>query len=87
MRDITGDLQERAYYCEEQIRSIYAHFDKMVQQLQSERDMRVADLKSGLVTIEKLLQFEDRFMENVVPLSNPQTPILSLADRLKAANA
>jgi hypothetical protein len=35
------DLQERANVVEEQIRAIYAHFEKVVQQLQSERDARV----------------------------------------------
>lgn len=41
MRDIRSDLQERANLCEEQIRAACAHFDAMVQRLQSERDMRM----------------------------------------------
>jgi hypothetical protein len=45
MRDIRCDLQERANVVEEQIRAIYAHFEKVVQQLQSERDARVAELQ------------------------------------------
>jgi hypothetical protein len=48
MRDIRSDLQERANFIEEQIRAAYAHFEKAVQQLQSERDARVADLQGGV---------------------------------------
>ena len=48
MRDIRGDLQERAIFVDEQIRAAAAHFDKAIQQLQTERDARIADLKAGL---------------------------------------
>ncbi len=86
MRDIRGDLQERAILCEEQIRAACAHFEKMVQQLQSERDMRIADLKAGLATIERLMAFEDSLMGNVVALANPPAPRPSLTERIKAAS-
>jgi hypothetical protein len=86
MRDIRSDLQERANFCEEQIRRACAHFEKMIQQLQSERDMRIADLKSGLAIIEKLREFENSRAGNVVTLANPSAPRLSLADRIKAAS-
>jgi len=43
MRDIRGDLQERANLVDEQIRAAVAHFDKAIQQLQTERDARIAD--------------------------------------------
>ena len=45
MRDIRSDLQERANFIEQQIRAAHSHFEKMVQQLQRERDVRIADLK------------------------------------------
>jgi hypothetical protein len=47
MRDIRGDLQERAILVDEQIRTAAAHFDKAIQQLQTERDARIADLKAA----------------------------------------
>jgi len=72
MRDIRCDLQERANVVEEQIRAIYAHFEKVVQQLQSERDARVAELQGTHTIINQLLEFESAFMGNVVPLENPQ---------------
>ena len=55
MRDIRSDLQQRANLCEEQIRTACAHFEAMVQRLQSERDMRIADLKSGLAWLRSAL--------------------------------
>ena len=48
MRDIRCDLQERANVVEEQIRAIYAHFEKVVQQLQGERDARVAEFRGNI---------------------------------------
>ena len=83
MRDIRSDLEERARIIEEQLRAAYAQFDKMVQQLQSERDARVSDLKEMLATIDKLMQFEARAMEKVVTLDSPSQ---SLADRLRAVS-
>lgn len=42
MRDIRSDLQERANFIDDQIRAAHSHFEKMVQQLQSELDARLA---------------------------------------------
>lgn len=86
MRDIRGDLQERANLIEEQIRGAYAHFEKVVQQLQMERDATVAGLQESHTMINKLIEFEASFMDNVVTMSNPPAPRLSLAKRMKAAS-
>jgi hypothetical protein len=75
MRDIRCDLQERVNVVEEQIRAIYAHFEKVVQQLECERDARVAELQGTHTIITQLLEFESAFMGNVVPLENPQAEI------------
>jgi hypothetical protein len=74
MRDIRCDLQERAHVVEEQIRAIYAHFEKVVQQLQSDRDARVAELQGTHSIISQLIEFESAFMDNVVPLENSLAP-------------
>jgi hypothetical protein len=87
MRDIRSDLEERAHIIQEQVRAAYAHFERIVQQLQSERDARVADLKGSLAMIEKLIQFEAGIMGNVVTLEDSSASQPSLADRIKAANA
>jgi len=77
MRDIRGDLQERAFLVDEQIRAAAAHFDKAVQQLQTERDARIADLKAALAMIAKFMEFEERFLYKtppVTPASAHNTP-------------
>src|SRR5262245_51086508 len=72
MRDIRSDLQERATLIDEQFRAAVAHFDKTVQQIQTERDARIAELKSGLAMIAKFMEFEERFL--------PKPPLLALAE-------
>jgi hypothetical protein len=68
MRDIRSDLQERATLIDGEIRAAYAHFEKTVQQLQSERDARISDLKSGLAMIGKFMEFEERYLGNSSPV-------------------
>jgi hypothetical protein len=87
MRDIRDDLQERANFCEEQIRAVCRQFDQVVQQMQGERDARIADLKSGLTMIQKLIEFEQTLMGKLVPLPKASTPPRSLVERIRAANA
>jgi hypothetical protein len=86
MRDIRGDLQQRAQLCEEQIRAAFAHFEAMVQQLHMERDARIADLKTAHAMIERLIVFEETLMENVVTLESPTAQDNALVERLRAAN-
>ena len=57
-----------------------------MQQLQRERDTRVADLNQTLAMIDKLMQFESGVMDNVVTLENPSAQS-SLVDRIRAVNA
>jgi hypothetical protein len=86
MRDIRSDLEERAHIIQEQVKVAYAHFERMAQQLQSERDARIADLKGSLAMIEKLIQFETGIVSNVVKPENAPASQPSLADRMKAVN-
>jgi hypothetical protein len=78
MRDIRIDLQERARLIEDQISASYAQFEKMIEQLQSERESRVSELKSELAALSKLMEVEHRRMANVLPLATqapaPQSP-------------
>jgi hypothetical protein len=87
MRDIRADLEERAHIIQEQIRAAYAHFEKVMHQLQNERDARVSDLKGTLAMIDKLIQFETSSMHNVVTLENPPASQPFIVDRIRAANA
>jgi hypothetical protein len=79
MRDIRSDLQERATLIDEQIRAAYAHFENTIQQLKTERDAKIADLKSGLATLTKCMEFEERFLGSA-PLTVPPSPLVALAD-------
>ena len=81
MRDIRNDLAERARLIEDQISTAYAQFEKMLEQLQNERDGKVSDLKSEFAALGKLMEVENRRMANVLPLA-VQGPAaqLSLAD-------
>jgi hypothetical protein len=80
MRDIRNDLQERARLIEDQISAAYAQFEKMVEQLQGERDGRVSELKAELTALGKLMEAEHRRMANVLPLQVPAAPQVSLPD-------
>ena len=79
MRDIRGDLQERAILVDEQIRAAVAHFDQAVQQLQTERDARLAELTASLAMITKFMEIEERFLHNTPPVT-PASPLLALAE-------
>jgi hypothetical protein len=79
MRDIRGDLEERANLCKEQIRAAHTAFESIVQKLQRERDTRIADLKSVLRMIERLLEFENSHIGNVVTLPSTSVQHLTLA--------
>ena len=79
MRDIRSDLQERATLVDDQLRAAVAHFDTAIQQLQSERDARVAGLKSDLSVITKFMEFEERLLHNTPPVV-PASPLVALAE-------
>jgi hypothetical protein len=80
MRDIRNDLQERVRLIEDQISSSYAQFEKMIEQLQSEREARVSELQAELSALGKLMEVEHRRMANVLPLQAPAATEVSLAD-------
>ena len=84
MRDIRSDLEERVQFIQERLRGSNAHFEKVVQQLQNQRDAKVADLKDTLVMIKKLIQFETSAMnDEVLTLEHPSASQSSLADRMR----
>jgi hypothetical protein len=58
----------------------------MIQQLQRERDTRIGDLKSLLTMIDRLIDFENSHMDNVLTLPSTSVQHLTLSDRIKAAN-
>ena len=60
MRDIRGDLQERADLLAKQIGAAQEQFDKIIEQLKQEHATRLDDLKSGLDTVRLVIGIEDR---------------------------
>ena len=60
MRDIRGDLQERAGLVEQQINTAQNQFKRVIEQLKSEHDSRAIDLKAALNVVNKVIEIEHR---------------------------
>lgn len=56
MRDIRGDLQERANLFEQQINAEHAQFDNLIEQLKREQDSRLEDLKAQLQAVNRVIE-------------------------------
>jgi hypothetical protein len=59
--------EARINLMEERIKAANAHCEEKVKQLQKERDAMVADLKSGIAMVGKLMDFEQQQMGSVAP--------------------
>lgn len=70
MRDIRGDLQERADLLAKQIGAAQEQFDKLIEQLKQEHATRLDDLKSGLDTVRLVIGIEDRRAVSSLPGTN-----------------
>lgn len=73
MRDIRGDLQDRANLLAEQISAAQDQFDKLIEQLKHEHATRVDGLKSGLDTVRLVIRIEDRRASKSPPATNKQS--------------
>jgi hypothetical protein len=60
MRDIRGDLQDRANLLEEQINAHQAQYDSLIEQFKREYDARLEDLKAELEAVTRLMDLELR---------------------------
>ena len=63
MRDIRGDLQDRAALLEEQIKAQEAQYENLIEQLQKEQESRLADLRGELEAVSRLMELECRRFE------------------------
>jgi hypothetical protein len=86
MRDIRSDLHERANAAEEEIRSFYADCEKMIEQLQKERDAKVARAKAKLDMLSKLIEFENEDVGKVSSVT-PPAALPPLASVVPLANS
>ena len=79
MRDIRSDLQEAGNSRRRSDQNcLIAQFENTIQQLKTERDTKIADLKSGIAMIAKCMEFEERFLANSPPTAT--SPPVALAD-------
>jgi hypothetical protein len=60
MRDIRGDLQERASLVEQQINATQNQFKRLMEQLKVEHDSREIDLKAALSAVNRVIEIEHR---------------------------
>ena len=60
MRDIRGDLQDRANLLQEQISTTQAQFNRHIEQLRREHETRLEDLKSALDNVHMVIGIEGR---------------------------
>jgi hypothetical protein len=60
MRDIRGDLQDRANLIAEQIGTTQGQFDKQIEQLKNQRQTILEDLKSALHQVHLVIGIEGR---------------------------
>jgi hypothetical protein len=74
MRDIRGDLQERANLLEEQISAVQGQFDRRIDQLKREHETRLKDLKSALDTVHMVIGIEGRLGRPSPSLIRQVTP-------------
>ena len=74
MRDIRGELQERANLFEGQINAHEAQFDKLIDQLKRDHNQRLEDLKTELEAVNRLLDFELRRFSSAPAAPAAQTP-------------
>jgi hypothetical protein len=76
MRDIRGDLQDRANLLSEQISAAQGQFDKFIEQLKLEHQGKLEDLKSDLDAVRMVMKAEDPLASVMSPgkQSEPRPP-------------
>jgi hypothetical protein len=72
MRDIRGDLQDRAALLEEQLNAQEAQFDQLIEQLKREHDTRLEDFRAELDAVNRLMELELRRIESAPPSQRTQ---------------
>ena len=73
MRDIRGDLQDRASLLEEQINAHETEFESLIEELKREHDSRLEDLKAELEAVTRLMEVELRRLSSAPAAPTVQT--------------
>jgi len=91
MRDIRGDLQERAKLLDEEIGATQDQFDKIMEHLKLEHQRKTEDLKSDLDAVQMVIKTEDRLFGSPAELQSeslsPQYPCWQQAQSRQSASA
>jgi hypothetical protein len=85
MRDIRGDLQERANLLEQQINAAQAEFEKLIEQLKREQNSRLDDLKAELEAVNRVMEIEHRRATSAPKPQQPQPLANFLVRKLSEA--
>jgi hypothetical protein len=85
MRDIRGDLEERAAWLEKQISSAQAHFDMLVERFKAEHESRLKPVRVECDAVRVLLGGEDRRLGNGATALKPQAPAQGPQAKLEQA--
>lgn len=72
MRDIRGDLQDRANLLDEQVKAQQAQFEKLVDQLKREHESRLEELRIEQAAVNTLMEIENRRMSGAGSMSQTQ---------------
>jgi hypothetical protein len=87
MRDIRGDLQDRANLVAEQIKSVQRQFDDHIEKIKVEHETKLEDLRSALHKVQMVIGIEKRRFGSVAmvelqpanqvanPEGEPQKPL------------
>jgi len=88
MRDIRGDLQDRASLLEQQISGQEVQFEKLVAQIRAEHEARLKDLRTEFDAVTKLNEFEQRRLDNAAqaPKDVPVQPTPQAVSQLSLQN-
>ena len=83
MRDIRGDLQERANMFEQQINAAQDQFEKLIEQLKKEKDSKLGDLNAELEAVNRVMEIEHRRLRSgsSMPKSQPHQPLVDFLVR------
>jgi hypothetical protein len=73
MRDIRGDLQERASLLEQQTNFEQAQFEKLIEQFKREYDSKLKDLGAELEAVNKVTELEHRRLRSATSAPQPQS--------------
>ena len=78
MRDIRGDLQDRANSVAEQIKSVQRQFDDHIEKIKVEHETKLEDLRSALRNVHIVIGIEKRRLGSAAMAQLQPTPVIQL---------